>query len=76
MSKAIQNSDLVDFIIKAIKKLLLFSTSQVFVLGIAFVWWYGWLKNPIIAAALAVFYDLIVLIWIKMGKPVWDEVWE
>ena len=52
------------------------SASQIPVLGIAVAWWSGLLKNPIIAAVLAIFYELIVIIWEKLGKPVWIEVWE
>ncbi|MGA1842748.1 MAG: DUF1566 domain-containing protein [bacterium] len=76
MNKSIQNSNSVDFIIKSIKNLLLFLASQIPALGIAMAWWSGLLKNTILAAILALFYELLVLIWKKLGKPVWEEVWE
>jgi len=34
------------------------------------------LKNQIVAAVIAVIYELGIVAWKDLGKPVWIEVWE
>lgn len=59
--------------IKAIKNLFWVLASQIPVLGIALAWWSGLLKNAILATIFALFYELIVFFWKKLGKPVWEK---
>lgn len=59
---------------KALKNLLLVLASQIPAIGIAVAWWAGVLKNPIVAAVLAVVYELIVFVWGFLGKDVWETL--
>ncbi len=60
----------------ALKKLCIALISQVPMFGIAAVWWQSVLTNPVMAASVAVLYELGILTWREIGKPVWTEVWE
>ncbi|GAK49433.1 hypothetical protein U14_00655 [Candidatus Moduliflexus flocculans] len=59
-----------------VKRALLILASQVPAVGIAVAWWTDVLKNPAVAAGLALGSELGVWFWKDIGKPAWDEVWQ
>jgi len=59
-----------------LKRALLILASQVPAVGIAVAWWADVLKNPAVAAGLALGSELGVWFWKDIGKPAWDEVWQ
>ena len=60
--------------LNAVKNLLVLVGSQVPVLGIAAAWWTGVLQNPLVAAPLAMGYELIVFVWGFLGKDIWEAL--
>jgi len=48
--------------------------SQIPAVGVAVAWWAGVLKNPIVAAVIAVVYEGIVITWAVVGKDVWETL--
>lgn len=58
----------------AIKNLLLVLSSQIPAIGIAVAWWLGVLKNPLVAASIAVLYEAVVFVWGFLGKDIWEEL--
>ncbi len=61
---------------KALKNFYLAILSQILPAGIIAAWVGGILKNPVVAGGMAVGYELLLLAWKEIGKPVWTEVWE
>ncbi len=61
---------------KALKTFFFALISQVPMFGLAAAWWQGLFTNPVLAAGVAVLYELVILTWKEIGKPVWNEVWE
>ena len=47
--------------------------SQIPVVGVAVAWWFGVFKNPIVAAVIAVLYELLVFVWGFLGKE-WEAL--
>ncbi|MCP4403253.1 MAG: DUF1566 domain-containing protein [bacterium] len=60
--------------LNALKNLVVVLASQIPALGIAYAWWGGVLKNPLVAAALALVYETGVLLWAVLGKDVWKAL--
>ncbi len=62
-----------------IKKRLWFwiALSQIpVVVGVAGAWRLDYLKHPLIAGGAIIGYEVLLLFWKNLGKPVWNDVWE
>ncbi len=59
---------------QALKKLIQALGLQLPVVGVAVAWWKDVLHQPLIAAGLALIYELILLLWSVLLKDVWEKL--